>query len=410
MPDKPKKKIGKVKAPVKLEASLKVEAPPAVERPLLEIRDLSVGYSRPVLGGLDMEIRKGSLVSLLGPNGAGKTTLLRTLSRHLSPLSGTILLKGRALSFYRVEELAKVVSVVLTEKAAPPMLSVLEYVALGRHPHMNLFGGMSSKDLDVVESALSAVKAENLASKQVDRLSDGERQKASLARALAQEPELMLLDEPTAHLDLKHRLEVMGILRSLCVDRGLAVLAAVHDVDVAAKVSDLVATVREGRLTAFGRPELVLSSEAVSNLYDLSRAGFSNHLGGVEVRGDGRSGRAFVVSRMDRSAMAMRILSKRGFSLAAGLMDPGDLDAHVAEALGGEVFGGGPEAKADLERAMAALTDCSLVVDGLGGDGSDGDRALVAEAKRRGLPVLRLEGEDLGPFLAALDGLSGLSG
>jgi iron complex transport system ATP-binding protein len=376
--------------------------------PLLEARGLSVGYKRPVLANLNMEIRKGSLVSLLGPNGAGKTTLLRTLSRRLTPLSGEILLKGRPLSDYRSGELSKITSVVLTDRAAPPMLSVLEYVALGRHPHMSLWGRMSDNDISVVESSLAAVRGERLAAQLVDRLSDGERQKAALARALAQEPELMLLDEPTAHLDLKHRLEVMGILRSLCAERGLAVLAAIHDVDVAAKVSDLVVTVRDGALASFGRPELVLSSEAVSSLYDLSRAGFSNHLGGVEVRGDGRAGKAFVVSRLDRSALAMRLLSKRGWSLSAGLMDRGDLDAHVAEALGGEVFGAGsgPGGERILDKAMAALSQCSLVVDGLGADGSDEDKALVEEAKRRGLPVLRLEGADLGPFLAALERLA----
>ncbi|MDR2455046.1 MAG: ABC transporter ATP-binding protein [Deltaproteobacteria bacterium] len=375
----------------------------------MEVRDLSVGYGKPVLAGLNLEIRAGSLVSLLGPNGAGKTTLLRTLSKRLQPLSGSISLKGRLLSDYRADELAKIISVVLTDRAAPPMLSVLEYVALGRHPHLSLFGRLSEADIRAVERALAAVKAEDLSSKFVDRLSDGERQKAALARALAQEPELMLLDEPTAHLDLKHRLEVMSILRSLCAERGLAVLAAVHDVDLAAKVSDLVATVRDGSLAAFGRPEVVLSAQAVSGLYDLKRAGFSNHLGGVEVRSDGRAGRAFVVSKLDRSAMAMRLLSKRGWSLSAGLMDKGDLDAHVAEALGGEVFGGGTgeAAEADLERAMKALGGCSLVVDGLGTEGTEGDKALVAEAKRRGLKVLRLEGSDLGSFLTALDALAG---
>ena len=234
------------------------------EAPLLEIRGLSVGYKRPVLSDLDMEIRKGALVSLLGPNGAGKTTLLRTLARRLSPVSGTILLKGRPLSGYRADELAKIISVVLTDRAAPPMLTVLEYVALGRHPHQSLWGRLSEGDLRVVENSLASVKGEGLAAKLVDRLYDGERQKAALARALAQEPELMLLDEPTAHLDLKHRLEVMTILRSLCAQKGLAVLAAIHDVDVAAKVSDLVVTVRDGGLASFGRPELVLSPESVS--------------------------------------------------------------------------------------------------------------------------------------------------
>jgi iron complex transport system ATP-binding protein len=375
--------------------------------PLLAVEGLCVGYTKPVLKDLSLEIRAGSFVSLLGPNGAGKTTLLRTLARRLTPLSGTINLKGRPLASYRSLELAKLISVVLTDRAAPPMLSVLEYVALGRFPHLSLMGKLTDWDIAAVEDALIAVKAELLADKQVDRLSDGERQKVAIARALAQAPELMLLDEPTAHLDLKHRLEVMTILRNICADRGLAVLAAIHDVDVAAKISDLVLTVRSGCLAAFGRPELVLSSEAVSGLYDLNQAGFSRHLGGVEVKGDGKAGQAFLLTRSDRSALAMRFLSKRGWGVKAGFLRPGDLDAHVAEALGGEVFWAfdesGPEAKAALDGAVRALSDCSMLVDCLAPESNALAKTLTEAARQRGILILTLEGTDLGPLLSELD-------
>ncbi|MDR2444280.1 MAG: ABC transporter ATP-binding protein [Deltaproteobacteria bacterium] len=373
---------------------------------ILEVKDLTVGYKKPVLSNLSFKVIKGMFVSLLGPNGGGKTTLLRTISRHIEPISGKIFLKGQPISSFKPLDFARVVSVVLTDRAIPPLLSVLEFTALGRYPHLSLMGRMTDQDYRAVEAALAAVKAVHLADCFIDQLSDGELQKAILARALAQEPELMILDEPTSHLDLKHRVEVMGILRSLCSAKGLTVIAALHDVDVAAKISDQVLTVRAGQMTASGRPEEILSSQAVKDLYDFDQAGFSRLLGGVEVRGDGLSGRAFVVSGRDRTAMALRLLSKRGYALAAAVPDDSDLDAHVAKALGGLVFSPTSENKEKyVDSAKEALGDCSLLVDGLGEEGPLAGRELVAEAKRRGLPVLSLDNGNLNSLIAFLDNL-----
>ncbi|MDR1657304.1 MAG: ABC transporter ATP-binding protein [Deltaproteobacteria bacterium] len=377
---------------------------------ILQAEKLTVGYGKPILSELNFKIPSGVFVSLLGPNGVGKTTLLRTLSRHLKPKAGLIRLKGRPLDSFRASDLAKVLSVVLTDRAAPPLLSVLEFAALGRHPHLSLMGKMGEADLKAVEEALNSVKATHLAGSFVDQLSDGERQKAVLARALAQEPELMILDEPTAHLDLKHRVEVMGLLRSLCASRRLTVLAAIHDVDLAAKVSDLVLMVRDGRLIAEGRPEDVLSSEAVAGLYDFDLADFSKHLGGVEVRSDGRAGRAFVVSGSDRTAMALRLLNKRGYALSASVPNHGDLDAHVARALRGVLYptGDSKSSEAAFKEAKEALADCSILIDGQGSHGSAQEIELVEEAKKRGLAVLSLEGEDLTGLIAFLDRLEAM--
>ena len=254
---------------------------------ILVCDDVTVGYKRPVMEHISFEALKGTFISILGPNVVGKTTLLRTISRHLPSLGGRITVDGRLNTAIRTSELAKILSVVMTDKAAPPLLSVLEFVSLGRHPHTGFMGKLLSRDQEVVTDALVSVKAEDFAERFIDQLSDGERQKVVLARALAQEPRLMLLDEPTAHLDLKHRVEVMGILRGLCRTRDLTVLAAIHDVDVAAKVSDMVILLKDGRLTASGRPEKILTAEAVADLYDFDKAGFSSRLWGIEIRGDG---------------------------------------------------------------------------------------------------------------------------
>ena len=383
---------------------------------LLRCQDLTVGYKKPVLTGINLDFEAGQFVSLLGPNGAGKTTLLRTLSRHIKALSGQAFIADRALDDYPALALARIMAVVLTEKTAPPLLSVLEYVGLGRYPHTGFMGRLTERDVEIVTSSLLAVKADELAGRPVDQLSDGEKQKVVLARALAQEPTLMLLDEPTAHLDLKHRVEVMTILRGLCRSRGLTVLAAIHDVDVAAKVSDQVVLVKQGRIEGCGRPEDILTSETVSALYDFSEAGFSRQLGSIEIQGDGRSGRVFVLAGPGKGADLYRLLAKHGFTFAAGFPAESDLDAHVAQALNAEIF---YRSGADADAALKALENCDFLIDG-GGFYNDGEplrRRVIQAALGRKIPVLSLEIQPNDPedcrhcqglpeLIKAIDGLS----
>ncbi|MDR2140195.1 MAG: ABC transporter ATP-binding protein [Deltaproteobacteria bacterium] len=401
-------------------------APPAPSQaadpkpPLLELRGLTVGYRKPIVTDLNLKLGRGLFVSILGANGAGKSTLLRTISRRLKPLAGEIFLAGQSLPSLKAPDLARIMSVALTDRAQVPMLRALEFVALGRHPHSDFLGRLAPRDLLMVEKALTAVQAGQLAERFVDELSDGERQKVVLARALAQEPKLLLLDEPTAHLDLRHRLEILAILRQLCQSQGLTVLAAVHDVEVAAKVSDLVVTLKDGRLVDLGRPEEVLVSATVQSLYDCPTANFNLALGGLELIPDGQAGRAFVWAGQDTGALPLRVLAKKGYALATGLFPDSDLDAHVARALGAKVFSypsQKPPTPEELERlgelALGELATCDLLALG---------RPLAAEpmgelrqkllrlAQRLEIPVLELgpTGE-LGPFIQALDRLKTLS-
>ena len=383
---------------------------------ILHSEGLSVGYRAPVLREVNLDFGSGQFIALLGPNGAGKTTLLRTLSRHLKPLAGRIEVLGRDLDTLSALELARLVAVCLTDNAKPPLLSVDEFVALGRYPHTGMMGRLSVHDAEIVERSLAAVTASGLSGRLVEQLSDGERQKVVLARALAQEPKLMLLDEPTAHLDLKHRIEVMGILRSLCRSHGLTVLASLHDIDVAAKVSDRVLLVQNGGIRDYGLPETVLTSETVAELYGFGDADFNRHLGSIEFRGDGKAGRVFVIAGRGRAAPVFRLLSKKGLAIETGLLRDGDLDAFVAAALGAKTYvraepdelpAGGNGSS--LEAAAQALTACDFIVDS--GVRDAGAEALRQQAAVSGLPVFRVasgvekDGITLSELLAAIDRL-----
>jgi iron complex transport system ATP-binding protein len=384
---------------------------------LLRSTGLTVGYGEPVVSDINLELGHGQFIALLGPNGAGKTTLLRTLSRHIKPLAGTIEILGRNANAISALDMARAVAVCLTDNAKPPLLSVSEFVALGRYPHTGFMGRLSAHDVEVVGQSLAAVAASDLAGRLVEQLSDGERQKVVLARALAQKPRLMLLDEPTAHLDLKHRIEVMGILRSLCRSHGLSVLASLHDIDVAAKVADRVLLVRDGRVTDYGLPEAVLTADKVAALYGFDDAKFDSRLGGIEFRGDGTAGRAFVIAGHGTGAPLFRLLSKKGLSIETGVLNEGDLDAYVAHALGASVHVQAARTDApgqSLAMALDALHGCDFVVDG-GADSADAD-ALRACCAGSGLPLFRIAGTpsrahggvaclSLGELSAAIDAL-----
>ena len=208
-------------------------------------KQLSIGYQHSaretiVASGLDCSLCGGEFVCLLGPNGAGKSTLIRTLAGMQKPLAGELRLSGKAMSEIAPRERARAVSVVLTEAMPSGMMDAYSLVSLGRHPYSGWFGGLTAQDRERIEWSIVAVGAEPLANRQVSELSDGERQKMSVARALAQEAKLMLLDEPTAFLDLPRRVELMSILRNLAHRENLALLLSTHDLDLALRFADRV--------------------------------------------------------------------------------------------------------------------------------------------------------------------------
>jgi iron complex transport system ATP-binding protein len=207
---------------------------------------------RTVLRGIDLQIAEGEQVALLGANGSGKSTLLRVLSGVLPPVAGTVELFGRSIDSWERGELARRVSVLPQGMELPQGFRVSEVVALGRIPHASSWFATSADDEAAVGRALLDAGVEELADRGVHELSGGERQRVLLALALAQEPRLLLLDEPTAHLDVAHQLALIQLLERLRTTRGLTVLAVLHDLNLAARFADRAVILREGRLVAAG--------------------------------------------------------------------------------------------------------------------------------------------------------------
>lgn len=231
------------------------------------ISDLSTGYSSgrhvsTVTSGINASLTPGKLTCLLGPNGAGKSTLLKTLSGFLRPLSGKIIINGRNITDYSDHELAKVIGVVLTERIHIANMSVDELVALGRSPYTGFFGRMSRDDRNIVDEALKRVGIENLRSRMIHTLSDGERQKTMIAKALAQETPVIFLDEPTAFIDYPGKVEIMQLLARLCHEGGKTVFLSTHDVELALQIADRLWLIDKTDGVTTGSPEdLALSGD-----------------------------------------------------------------------------------------------------------------------------------------------------
>ena len=235
----------------------------------LELLGVRVGYAAdPVLDGVTLAVRRGEWLAVAGPNGSGKTTLLRTLSGYLQPWAGQVRLDGTELRAWGPERRARRMAVAGVDAGVPPSLTVEEYVALGRTPHLQgLWAQEGPRDREVVAQALRWVGLETLAGWPLAALSAGQRQKAVLARALAQEPVVLLLDEPTTHLDLRHQVDVMDLLERLRRRLGLTLVAVLHDLNLAALYCQRLVLMQEGRVVAAGEPARVMRQDVLSRVY-----------------------------------------------------------------------------------------------------------------------------------------------
>lgn len=317
----------------------------------LRTRDLAVGYRtrgarRAVLERVNLSVQAGELVCLLGPNGIGKSTLLRTLAKMQPALWGAVELDGAELGSITQAQLARRLGVVLTERVTVEALPVRRIVELGRYPHSGWFGRLTGEDRRVVDWAIDAVGARHLAGRDFSRLSDGEQQRVMIARALAQEPVLLVLDEPTAFLDVPSRVELMGLLRQLTREGPLAVVVSTHDLELALRTADLVWLIMPGGELVTGAPEDLILAGAIGEAFEGRQIRFHPEARSFRLL-TGDRGEAMVQGSGLRGAMAGAVLEREGFAVVAAPSEPRGLSVHTHEsgwrAVTGDVHGSGAD-------------------------------------------------------------------
>jgi len=241
----------------------------------LEVRGVSFSYSsRPALEDVTVKVAEGEVLGLVGPNGSGKTTLLRCINNILKPKKGVVLIEEKDTRNIKLRELAKLIGYVPQVTTSSFPSTVFDIVLLGRRPYVTW--GVSSRDKEIVSQILSLMGIEDLALRRLNELSGGERQKVIIARALAQEPQVLLLDEPTSNLDIKHQLEVLGIIRSVVKQKAIAAVIAIHDLNLASRFSDKIVLLYKGRIYDAGEPAKVLTQENIKTVYGVDVEIYNN--------------------------------------------------------------------------------------------------------------------------------------
>ncbi len=236
----------------------------------LQAQDIRLSYGdRVIVDGLDLDVPAGVITSIVGANGCGKSTLLRALARLLKPVSGTVVLDGADIASRRSREVARVLGLLPQSPVAPEGITVSDLVGRGRHPHQRALARWTAHDYEAVADALDATGIADLADRSVDELSGGQRQRVWIAMALAQETDILLLDEPTTFLDVAHQVEVLDLLTDLREARGTTIVMVLHDLNLAARYSDHLIAMRSGSVHAQGSPDVVVTSDLVSEVFGL---------------------------------------------------------------------------------------------------------------------------------------------
>lgn len=252
---------------------------------LIETRSLSVGYDgNALVRDVDLTVLAGQVVTLIGPNGAGKSTILKTVAGQIEPIGGGIQLLGRDLRGIPGRERSRELSVMLTDRVQTELLTCADIVEMGRYPYTGHLGSTTPEDRRKVREAMELLQVWDLRDQDFMRLSDGQRQRVMLARAVCQEPRTLILDEPTNHLDVRYQVELLRVLRRLAHERGLGILLTLHELPLARRVSDWLVCIKDGGVLLQGTPEEVFVPEVIDTLYDLEPGTYDAFTGDVSLQ------------------------------------------------------------------------------------------------------------------------------
>lgn len=327
---------------------------------------LSVGYHGiPLIEEIEFGIHKGEILTLIGPNGAGKSTILKSIARQLEPLGGAVYMEKRDLAGFSRQQLSQSMSVVLTDKIRTELMTCEDVIETGRYPYTGRFGVLSREDHRAVEEAMELVHVTELRDQDFSKISDGQRQRVMLAKGLCQEPDIIVLDEPTSYLDVKYKLEFLSILQELRKQKNITVIMSLHELDLAERVSDKILCINGKYVERFGTPEEIFKEGYISKLFCIASGTFDETTTGMELKAAEGSPKVFVIAGGGTGRRAFRCLQRAGIPFAAGILYENDLDYPVAKALAGSVIGTAafePVSDALLDEAKKSIRSCEKVI------------------------------------------------
>lgn len=358
---------------------------------MLHTNGLAVGYNgKAILRDIALTVRAGEILTLIGPNGAGKSTILKSLVRQLEPVAGTVYLEQAPMAGLSEGQIARTMSILMTERVRPELMTCEEVVSAGRYPYTGRLGILSHQDRQRVAEAMELVHITGLGGQDFNRISDGQRQRVMLARAICQEPKVLVMDEPTSFLDIRHKLELLTILKDLVRQKQLAVILSLHELDLAQKISDRVLCVREGAVDRCGAPEEIFAGDYIQTLYGVTHGSYNGAFGCLELEPPQGVPRVFVIGGGGKGIPVYRSLQRRGVPFAAGVLHENDLDYPVARALAARVVAEKafePIGEDTLQKALEVLGQCGQAICCLDAFGTmnRANERLMQAARQRGI-------------------------
>lgn len=364
-----------------------------------QTKDLSVGYDgNTLIHDISIGVEKGEIVTLIGPNGSGKSTILKSITRQLQLIAGTVYLANNNLSKIGHKELSTQMAVVLTERMKPELMTCHDVVATGRYPYTGRLGILTKEDEQKVEECMAMVHATELGSRDFNAISDGQRQRVLLARAICQEPDIIILDEPTSFLDIRHKLELLSILRKMAKEKGITVIMSLHEIDLAQKISDKIICVKGDVISHYGNPDDIFKSNIIKELYEIDNGFFDPRFGSIELPRPQGNPEVFVLSACGNGIPVYRQLQKNNTAFIAGIIYKNDTDYELAKLLAAEVITEEPFKEISEEayqKALEKMKQCAriIVTDIPIGDCNRKMVDLIEEAKKLGALVISKEEE-----------------
>lgn len=333
---------------------------------MLKLDKASVGYNRKVIiDNIEIEVKPGEILSLIGPNGAGKSTILKTIIKQLALIDGAVVVDGKNLEGTSEKELSKITAMVMTEKIKTEYMSCKDIVAMGRYPYTGMLGNLTARDEEKVIEALKRVEAEELVDADFMKISDGQKQRVMLAKALCQEPKLLVLDEPTSYLDMKYKRSLMSIIRELAIKDNISIIMSLHEVELAKRVSDKIACVKDGKLECVGTPEDIFADSYIEKLYDLDEGSYDDDLGILELPKVCGEPKVFVIGGGGSAINCYYKLQRKQIPFAAGIIHSNDVEYKIANKLAVKLVSEKAFSKIEeskLETAKDIINNCEKVI------------------------------------------------
>lgn len=356
----------------------------------LTMRDLTVGYDRiPLIKNINLGVRPGEILTLIGPNGSGKSTILKTITKQLKTIGGSVFLGKESMRELTDSEISRHLSMVMTERIHTELLSGRDVVATGRYPYTGRLGILSQQDWKKVDEAIALVHAGEVQQQDFRRISDGQRQRLMLARAICQDTQVLILDEPTSYLDMGFKLDILTTIRMLARKKNLAVIMSLHELDLAQKVSDTIACVKGDRIDRVGTPEEIFSGNYVQQLYGVKSRQFEPQIGQVFMERPEGIPEVFVIGGGGTGLAVYNRLQRQNIPFAAGILQENDVEYAAASALAACVFSEKaffPVSEETFLRAKQMLGSCKTCICALTefGPYNEKNRQLFEYAKKLG--------------------------